>query len=105
MVCTFFCKTSNRLTSYFRHSSESSETTSWDVEAGRSTTMPQQVLIPRIEANRLNPYASTAGDPLSTKQLLQSNEYRISYLELLPECFFSLRAHCKTSVGGYYIIY
>jgi len=61
--------------------------------------MSQDMLVPKIEANRLNPYASIAGDPLSTKQLLESHEYRISYLELLPECFFSLRARCKTSVS------
>ena len=46
----------------------------------------------------MNPYLAAADDPLSTRQLMLTDRYRVLWLELLPECFFSLRTQCPTTV-------
>merc|ERR1712071_681757 len=47
---------------------------------------------------RFNPYLAPIGDPFRSRQLLLSEKYRVLWLELLPNCSFSMKIYSPTLV-------
>ena len=50
---------------------------------------------------RFNPYLAPIGDPFRSRQLLLSEKYRVLWLELLPNCSFSMKIYSPTLVSFY----
>ena len=62
----------------------------------------QQNLPDHIEMiYRFNPYTAPQGDPVRARQLLSTEDYRVSWLHLQPRCIHTMKTYATTMVIFY----
>ena len=71
--------------------------------ADRTTSLssaidPSTLPIPPGQPTRCNPYMAPVGDPVRARLLMSTDQYRVSWIHLEPECVFSLKTYSPTTV-------
>ena len=58
----------------------------------------EQSTVGSVTPGRFNPYLASPEDPFRAKQLLLNDKFRVLWLELAPQCIFTMRIYTPSTV-------